>query len=127
MQDFPINYVTKKIEEIIQLRIQEALMQEGYKYSQRDKNHTEIKKEFERLGWSVAETHSVKRFVDLVVGKYNITLLVEVKQEGKKLTKDQEQWHDAWRGTAPVVMRSVEDVQELDADIMQRAKGWLNC
>ena len=125
MQDFPINYVTKKIEEIIQLRIQEALMQEGYKYSQRDKNHTEIKKEFERLGWSVAETHSVKRFVDLVVGKFNVTLLVEVKQEGKKLTQDQEKWHDAWRGTVLVVMRNIYEVRELDADIMQRAKGWL--
>lgn len=100
-------------------------MQEGYKYSQRDQNHTEIKQEFDRLGWSVAEVHSVKRFVDLVVGKYNITLLVEVKMPGKPLTKDQEKYHDDWRGTAPVVMRSVEDVRELDADIMQRAKSWL--
>lgn len=102
-------------------------MQNGYKHSQRDGNHVEIKKEFERLGWSTQDTYMLSGFVDLVAGKFNITLLVEVKLPGKKLTDKQEAWHDAWRGTAPVVMRSVEDVQELDADIMQRAKGWLNC
>lgn len=101
------------------------MSQYGYKFSQRDKNHIPIKKEFERLGWSVAETHMLSGFVDLVVGKFNVTILVEVKQEGKRLTPKQAAWHDAWRGTAPVVMRSVEDVRELDAEIMQRARAWL--
>ena len=100
-------------------------MQNGFKHCKKDKNHNEIRDEFKRLGWSVFETYQLSGFVDQVVGKFNVTLLVEVKQEGKPLTEAQQKFADNWRGTAPVAIRSVEDVRELDADIMQRAKGWL--
>ena len=74
-----------------------------------DKNQREIVAAFRKLGFSVAHTHMVKRFCDLVIAKDNINHLVEVKGEKGKLTPAEKEFHAIWK--APIhIIRSVEDV-----------------
>jgi hypothetical protein len=82
-----------------------------------DKNHKEIVDGLRAAGCSV-EVVSKKDFPDLLVGVSGLNLLMEVKrdaftEEGKdgytrqrkggKLSKGQQEWHDAWRGQTCVV------------------------
>lgn len=90
------------------------MAQNGYKFCQRDKNHIEIKTEFINLGFSVADTYRLSNFVDLVVGKYGSTWLVEVKSEKGKLTENQMKFFDSWRGSPPLVVKSVQQVREFN-------------
>lgn len=57
-------------------------------------------------------------FPDIVVGKYGINVLVEIKDGSKppskrKLTEDEADFHSAWRGMACVI-ESEQQVEELD-------------
>jgi hypothetical protein len=56
-------------------------------------------------GCSVELTHRLGGgFPDLAVGRNGITLLVEVKTPGslRRLTPDEVEWHECWRGAAMV-------------------------
>jgi hypothetical protein len=78
----------------------------------RDANEQSIVDAFTALGWSVQRI-SAKGAPDLLVGKGNRLLLVEVKAKAGKLTPDQRTWFSAWRGPLPVIVRSAEHVVEL--------------
>lgn len=79
-----------------------------------DANQPEIVKALRKVGASVAPAHTMGQgFPDLVVGFRDATYLLEVKDGSKppsarKLTPDQVEWHDAWRGHCCVVS-SVEE------------------
>lgn len=80
-----------------------------------DDNQAEIVSAFRKLGCSVQPLHAVGNGVpDLLIGFRGVNLLVEVKDGKKppskrKLTKDQEKWHSAWRGQSMIVC-SIDDV-----------------
>ena len=80
-----------------------------------DDNQPEIVRAFRSLGWSVAHAHTVgKGFPDLVIGRNGVTHLIEIKDGSKpksarKLTPDQVEFHDAWRGSIAIV-ETVDDV-----------------
>lgn len=67
------------------------------------------------LGYSVAVTSQLgKGFPDLVVGRRGINVLVEVKDPDKppskrKLTADEMEWHDKWKGIV-ITAQTVDDV-----------------
>jgi len=69
-----------------------------------DENQPKIVEHFRKLGCSVVTTHAVgDGFPDLVVGKFGVNVLVEVKNPEKppsqrKLTPDQVEFHRDWRG-----------------------------
>jgi Holliday junction resolvase len=83
-----------------------------------DSNQNEIVGILRQMGVSVAVTSMVGHgFPDLVAALQNVTVLIECKNGKKplsqqKLTKDQEKFHDEWRGHIHIV-RSVEDAISL--------------
>ena len=78
-----------------------------------DANQTEIVKALRQVGASVQSLAATGKGVpDLLVGFRGKNLLLEVKDGGKvksarKLTSDQVEWHQGWRGHVAVV-ESVE-------------------
>jgi len=94
-----------------------------YKHGQVDENQAEIVSVFRGLGASVAITSDLGAgFPDLVIGVEGETELVEVKRRKGRLTHDQEEWFDAWRGRKPVVVRSMGDAVDLVRDMKLRAR-----
>lgn len=78
-----------------------------------DANQPEIVAALRRAGASVTPTHAAGQgFPDLTVGFRGRNFLLEVKDGSKppsarRLTADQIEWHDKWRGEV-VVVRSIE-------------------
>lgn len=74
-----------------------------------DANQGEIVDALRRVGCSVQLLHMVgKGCPDLLVGRHGVNVLLEIKDGSKppsarKLTPDQEIWHDNWRGQVTVV------------------------
>ena len=90
-----------------------------------DDNQPEIVEAARRMGCSVQPLHSVgKGCPDLLVGISGINDLWEVKDGSKppsarRLTPDQIEWHDAWRGHVQVV----DSVEKAIARINQLRSG----
>ncbi|ARM83966.1 hypothetical protein [Marinobacter salarius] len=91
-----------------------------------DANQPEIVAAFRNMGCTVAITSNVRGgFPDIVVGINGLNLLVEIKDGSKipsarKLTEDEQIFHDNWRGRA-VVVESVDDVVALVNGIQRKA------
>ena len=74
-----------------------------------DANQGEIVEALRQAGCTVQLLHMVgKGCPDLLVGTRGINVLIECKDGSKppsarKLTADQLEWHDAWRGQVTVV------------------------
>ena len=75
-----------------------------------DSNHSEIVKTLRQLGCSVFDSSRVAGgFPDLVVGKNQITCLVEIKADAKaKYTSAQELFMMNWRGSTVVRINDVD-------------------
>jgi hypothetical protein len=80
-----------------------------------DSNHSDIVKTLRDLGCSVFDTSRVAGgFPDLVVGRNNKTVLVEVKADEKsKFTPAQELFMMNWRGSTVVRIDSVDSAIRL--------------
>lgn len=80
-----------------------------------DANQSKVVSALRQCGFSVAITSMVGNgFVDLIVGKNGINLLVELKDEDKppsqrKLTPDEEKFHGSWRGKV-IVANNIDDI-----------------
>lgn len=79
-----------------------------------DSNQAEIVAAFRAAGATVKPVHTVKGFVDVVVGYKGRNLLVEIKDGNKppsarKLTESEQDFHVHWKGTIEVV-QSLDDV-----------------
>ena len=74
-----------------------------------DDNQRAIVNALRQAGATVTPTHMVgDGFVDVVVGWMGINFLVEIKDGSKppskrKLTPDEQDWHDAWKGESHIV------------------------
>lgn len=76
-----------------------------------DANQPELVRTLRQIGASVHITAALGcGFPDLVVGFQGETYLVEVKQPGEKLTDDEREFFATWRGRAPEVARTREDL-----------------
>ena len=79
-------------------------------YGKPDANHAQVKQWYRDLGCSVADCKDVGLGVpDLFVGCVGRTDPVEVKTEDGKLLPSQEVFIAGWRGSAVVVVRTMED------------------
>ncbi len=83
----------------------------NYLYKRKvDMNQAEIVEALRKAGCSVFVASTVGRgFPDLVIGKGGRTLLVEVKYNKKPLNEDQIKFHTEWKGSAIVIVRTVEE------------------
>lgn len=83
-----------------------------------DANQTDIVQALRKMGACVQHLHTVgKGCPDLLVGWRGVNLLVEIKDGDKspsrrRLTPDEQEWHEAWRGHVAIV-ESVEDAVAL--------------
>ncbi len=74
-----------------------------------DKNQKEIVAALRKMGCSVEHLHKVGHGCpDILVGYHRMNLLLEIKDGAKvksaqKLTPDQVEWHEQWRGRVEVV------------------------
>lgn len=77
------------------------------RYGRVDNNQSDIVKRFKELGVSVFNASSVGGgLTDLIVGKWGINILVEVKDGIKKknnLTPEQIKFHNEWQGSKVVI------------------------
>ena len=81
-----------------------------------DKNQQEIIDALRAVGASVTSIHRVGQGVpDLLVGFRGVTYLMEVKGKGAKLTSDEQDWHDLWRGQVAIVRNIDEALMTLEA------------
>jgi len=93
-----------------------------------DTNQTEIVAAFRSLGCSVHITSNVRDgFPDIAVGVSGVNLLVEIKDGNKvpsqrKLTADEQKWHDNWQGQK-VIVEGVDDVIVLVNSIKRTRKA----
>ena len=80
-----------------------------------DKNHKEIVEAFRLLGCSVFDMSSVgKGFPDILVGKNNKTILVEIKSSNKAtFTKHQKEFMVHWKGSAVCRIQDLDGVVRL--------------
>ena len=84
-----------------------------------DDNHRAIVAAFRSYGCSVTSLAAVGDGVpDLLVGRFGVTHLVEVKDGSKakskrKLTPAQVAFRDSWRGSPIHVVKSLDDVANL--------------
>lgn len=84
-------------------------------YKKIDANQNQVVKQLRQLGFSVRITSMVgKGFPDLVVGLNGKTVLVELKDENKppsarKLTPDEIEFFDNWKGKA-IVAHNIEEI-----------------
>jgi hypothetical protein len=83
--------------------------------ARKDSNHTEVVKAFRDLGASVLDTAQLGNGAgDIIVGLHNHNVMVEIKDGAKppsarKLTPDEVQFHDEWKGWIEIVY-SIDDV-----------------
>lgn len=77
--------------------------------AKRDTSEESIVETFRALGWSVLRI-SDKGAPDLLVGRQQHLVLVEVKTGKGKLTTHQERWHQVWTGPKPLIFRDGTDV-----------------
>ena len=79
-----------------------------------DANQNEIVQALRDVGASVAITSALGfGFPDIVAGYRGINYLIEIKDGAKspskrKLTEDEQEWHDLWRG-AVIVVNDVDE------------------
>lgn len=82
-----------------------------------DGNQKELTKELRSAGFSVALTHQLgKGFPDMVVGKYGVNTIWELKDpekppSGRKLTPDELNWHSNWLGQVGIALTSKEIIE----------------
>lgn len=75
--------------------------------AKRDANEQEIVSALEAVGCTVRRL-SQKGLPDLLVGRQDVTYLLEVKERKGSLTSDQIEFFQLWQGHAAIV-RTVED------------------
>jgi len=92
----------------------------------KDANQDEIVDEFTARGWDVMDTHEHAQytpgFPDLLAIRWGRAYPIEVKNGRGKLTEDERAFaalHPDW---APLIVRTVDDVVELDAMVREEAK-----
>ena len=85
-----------------------------------DNNHKEISVAFMSLGWSVLDIHQIPNCADILVGKWNHSIVIEIKDGSKppskqKLTQGEIKFRDRWRGDYRIIT-CLQDVIDLDQE-----------
>jgi hypothetical protein len=79
-----------------------------------DSNQSDVVQALEKIGCSVFSLHRVGDSIpDLLVGYRGLTMLLEVKTERGKLSKEQERWHREWKGHTCVVRSPTDAIEQV--------------
>ena len=80
-----------------------------------DVNHPSIVAAIRDMGWTVHHLHTLgKGCPDIMVGARGMNYLFEIKnpEYSGKLTADEQDWHDDWRGQDDIA-ETIEDILEV--------------
>lgn len=92
-----------------------------------DKNQPQVTKELRDLGFSVALSHVVgKGYPDFCVGYGGYNLFVELKSKGGKLTKDEIDFHEKYKGKVIVAFNTKEVVEGFVNYVFETEKTSIN-
>jgi hypothetical protein len=86
-----------------------------------DRNQAEITRALRQAGATVQPLHEIGHgCVDLLVGFRGVNVLLEIKDwmqppSRQKLTPDEKEWHENWRGQVAVVKTATEALQVIGA------------
>lgn len=101
-----------------------------------DANQPNIVKTFRKLGYSVKHAHSLGNgFPDIVVGKFDMTWVIEIKDGSKvpsarQFTPAQREFNFEWRGNRSVIKNEEEvlifdlQVRELIRNMKKSGINW---
>lgn len=83
-----------------------------------DNNHSEVMLALRQAGMTAKSVAIMKGFCDIVIGYRNLNLLVEVKDgslppSARKLTADEQAFHDSWGGRVVVVDSPIAAVEAM--------------
>ena len=79
-----------------------------------DNNQKEIVDALRKAGRAVLHLHAVGMGCpDLLVSRFDKMWLMEIKSQSGKLTRKQEEFHDAWLGKPILIVRNAKDAIEL--------------
>jgi hypothetical protein len=82
-----------------------------------DLNHGEIMEAVRTAGWVARSTAMVgDSFPDVCAAKGGVTVLLEVKSAGEKLTKGQEEFRATWPGAVIVAREVNQTVLDLETE-----------
>lgn len=93
-----------------------------------DRNQPEIVAMLRLVGCTVQHLHTIgKGCPDLLVGYQGRNYLFEIKDgelppSGRKLTEDEKDWHDSWRGVVHVVHNEREALEVIGIGVT----GWIS-
>ena len=90
-----------------------------------DLNQSRLVKVARKLGFSVLVISRTES-IDLLVGLAGIDQLIELKNPDQApsdriLSKDEQKFHDAWRGKTPVIIENENGLIELRMHLLQEA------
>jgi len=86
-----------------------------------DANQPAIVEAIRKAGATVLHMHMLgKGAPDLAIGYGGMVLLCEVKQGNKKLTLDEQKWHEEWTGGVYLI-RNIDDALNAVATLMRWA------
>ena len=77
-----------------------------------DANQSEIVQQLRDYGATVWDLHTVGHGPDIAVGMHGRTWLMEIKSPSGRLTQDEIEWRDKWRGNYYVIF-NVEQALEI--------------
>ena len=78
-----------------------------------DRNQGQIVAELRQLGFSVTIMSQLGNGItDILVGKHGITLPVEIKMPGEKMTDAEAEWFLDWKGSALIAETTEEVISE---------------
>jgi hypothetical protein len=93
------------------------------KYGRRDATHADRVADYRALGCSFADTADMGMGLpDGFAGCTGVTDPVEFKSEGGQLKPRQRTFMDSWRGSAPRIVITQEDVIQHVHDMRRRAR-----
>ena len=93
--------------------------------AKRDAVEPEITEALDAIGASYRKLSDPKKpgLPDLLVGYRGVDFQFEVKSEGGRLSDDQRDYQDTWRGRRPEVVRCQRDVLEALGAILPPPRG----
>lgn len=80
-----------------------------------DLNQTDIVNNLRKCGFSVLSLANLGNGApDICVGAFGNNYLFEIKQEKKKLTKDEHKFHESWNGQVAIIYNTEDAIKKIN-------------
>ena len=92
----------------------------SYQRKRSDGNQPEIVANLRSIGCTVQDVHSLGHgFPDILVGYHGKNFLFEIKAPGGKITPDEKEWAQYWKGQSTLIRNFEQAVEYMDQHILE--------